>query len=507
MSNNVKYLKRFSAFGESIKAATPDQKAKETHAEKEVRKKRLLNNFEEFCYYYFPKVAKAKFAKWHRKYTRHMIENDRSIAAIMVARDQAKSSVTDMLDVFLYLKGEIRSMALFSHTETQAKLLLKSIKTALEKNQRIINDFGIQKGARWQDEWFITKNGASFRAFGAGQNPRGGKDDEEATRFDRLRFDDFDDPEVCRNPTRLDQHWKYVQGDCFGALHISGKYRITFLNNKIDEDCIIQRAYDLVKDKPGGLRLKVNLLDKDGNPTWPEAYTKEQCQEMINLMEDEADTEYFNNPSIKGKEFQKLWFIFAKLPPLRTYRYLISYLDGGFKKSEYSDTKCLVLIGLMNGEYHIRKVYLTNASKNEQVAWHYDLDEFLKKNNATAQMWMEEVFLLDMLYENFADAASPENYGYQIPIKGDKRQKPDKDLRIAATAGNYERKKVIFDESLKDDPDTKRLISQYLRFRVGSKTKKDGPDAVEGAMFKLKEMVFTSQPPETGTRTRSNKMY
>jgi hypothetical protein len=347
MSTAAKYLKRFAAFGEGVKSSSADRKPNETHADREKRKEKLLDNFEKFCLYYFPKVAKAPFAKWHKRYARHVTQNDRCFVALMVARDQAKSSVTAMLIIYLYLKGEIKSLGYFSHSEKQATLLLRAVKTALEKNRNLINDFGQQKGARWQDEWFITKTGASFRAFGAGVNPRGGKDDEEANRFDTQIFDDFDDPEVCRNANRLDNNWKYVQGDCFGAFHISGKRRIIFLNNKIDEDCIIQRAYDLAKTATGGLALKINLLDKHGKPTWPEAYTKEECQEMIDIMEDEADTEYFNNPSIKGKEFQKDWFLFEKLPPLSSYQYLLSYLDGGFKKTEYSDTKCLVLMGLI----------------------------------------------------------------------------------------------------------------------------------------------------------------
>lgn len=510
MSNTTKYLKRFEAFGQSVKAASEDVKINESREQKEARKKKLLKDFTKFAPYYFPKVCKSPFAKWHIRFANFMLKHCRALAVLMIARDQAKSSVTSMLIVFLYLNNEIKALGYFSHSEKQATLLLKAVKTALEKNQRIIDDFGKQRGARWQDDWFITKSGATFRAFGAGQNPRGGKDDEEANRFDTLIFDDFDDPEVCRNAERLDNHWKYVQGDCFGALHVSGKRRIIFLNNKIDEDCIIKRAYDLAKsleDTQNVLKLKVNLLDKNGEPTWPEAYTKQQCNEMIALMEDEADTEYFNNPSIKGKEFQKEMFQFKKLPPLSSYKYLVSYLDGGFKKTEYSDTKGLILIGLMNGEYHIHWVRVRNASKVEQVDWHYQLHEFLVQHNASAQMWMEEVFLLDMLYENFAEAAKPENYGFQIPIRGDKRKKPDKDLRIAATAGAYERGKVFFDSRLEHDRDCKELIRQYLRFRVGSKTKKDGIDAAEGGMHKLKEMIFISQPPAMGTRSKSNNMY
>ena len=292
----------------------------------------------------------------------------------------------------------------------------------MKKNQRLLRDYGSRQSlGNWEKSNFITTNGVTFSAFGAGQSPRGDKDDETADRFDFQIFDDFDHPEVCLNPDRLDKNWKYVTGDVFPAMHVKGKKRVAFLNNMIDEDCIIQRAWNHAKQFAGALQITVNLTTADGKSNWPGYYEDDECKEMIDLAQDEAQTEYFNNPVRKGTVFQKDWIHFKKLPPLNKYKYLVAYLDGGFKKTKTSDTKALVLVGMMEGEYHIRKVYVDNVSIGTMIDWHYDLHEWLASKNATVQWWMEEVFLLGLLHDHFDDAIKTK--GFRIPMQGDKRKK------------------------------------------------------------------------------------
>lgn len=473
--------------------STPEVHLNETPLQKAKRIKFLLGDFEEFCYYYFPKITKAKFAKWHKKFAKYLIEadNDITMAVAMVSRDMAKSSVTSLIFIHLYYKKEFKSLGLFSHNADNAIDLIKPIKIALEKNARLIADFGYRPSlGSWKAKRFVTTDNVSFSAFGAGQSPRGGKT-TDSNRYDVLIFDDFDDVEVCRSKERLAQNWKYVTGDCIPAMHVSGKKRVVFLNNKIAEDSIIQKAWDLSKTAFAKTtkRIKVNLVDAEGHSNWPEAYSDEQCQDMINLAEDEASTEYMNDPiDYRGEIFQPEWFQFKKMPPMSKYKIMVAYLDGGFKKTRHSDTKALVLIGFMDGEYHIRKVYVDNVTVESMIAWHYDLWEWLKQKAGAAMWWMEEVFLLGLLHDDF-DAAV-ETYGFRIPLMGDKRQKPDKDLRIAATSGKFERGKVWFCESLRHDRYAKRLISQYIRFKVGVKNnEKDGPDAVEGAFHLIDEQA------------------
>lgn len=484
-----------------------DEELVETPKEKLERTARLLNNFEEFCYYYFPKITKSKFAKWHKKFTKHLIDAkfNINIAVAKVCRDMAKSSVTVLLVIFMYYNGQYKSLGLFSHNYDKAEALLKPVKTALEKNELLIRDFGARQSlGEWSAGNFTTSDNVSFKAFGAGQTPRGAKNDD-SDRLDFLIFDDFDHSEVCASVERLDKNWKYVEGDCFAALHVTGKKWIVCLNNKIAEDCIIQRLWDKCeREFPNALLITVNLTDGEGNSMWPEAYTNEECAEMIALVGDEADTEYFNDPQEKGTEFLKEWFQFKKLPPLNRYKYLIAYLDGGFKKTKNSDTKALVLVGMINGEYHVRKCYVENVTIGKMVAWHYDLNEYLKSKNATAEWWMEEVFLLSLLHDHFDDAV--EEYGFRIPMRGDTRKKPDKDLRIGNTAGYFERGKVWFDESFKNERHMLRLIKQFLKFKKGVRNnEKDGPDAFEGAVYLLNEAARETVGDISVGTTRKNK--
>src|SRR5690606_25935462 len=91
---------------------------------------------------------------------------------------------------------------MISNTEDNAKRLLLPYKNILESNNRIINDYGVQRQVgKWEDHEFTTKFGFSFRALGAGQSPRGTRND--AARPDAIIIDDFDTDEKCRNKDRV----------------------------------------------------------------------------------------------------------------------------------------------------------------------------------------------------------------------------------------------------------------------------------------------------------------
>lgn len=468
----------------------------ESEHAKEIRIELLLQDFEKFAKYYFPNVCKADFAKWQLDYAEHVSTHEVCHVALKISRDMAKSSVTFMLVMYEYYRGNIKSLGYFAHTQTQAEMLLSAIKIAFQKNEALKHDFGnrINYGS-WATNRFVTTDGVSFRAIGAGQNPRGEKN-EDADRFDWQIFDDFDDPEVCRSIDRLDNNWKYVLGDCFAAFHVSGRRKIIGLNNKIAEDCIIERMYTHFKGMKNAFLRTINLTKgtatSPGKSNWPQAYNDEQCKDMIDLVGDEADTEYFNDPKELGKSFQKEWIQYKKMPALSRYKILVAYLDGGFKIGKSADTKALLLIGFFEGEYHVRKCYVENASIEAMISWHYDLWNWLKEKNAAAIWYMEEVFLLSLLHDHF-DAAV-QKYGFRIPMIGDKRKKPNKDLRIQNMAGFFERGKVFFDDELREDRHQKRLIQQFLKFRPGSTSKeKDGPDAFEGAVHIVNQFAMQMQ--------------
>lgn len=96
---------------------------------------------------------------------------------------------------------------------------------------------------------------------------------------------------------------------------------------------------------------------------------------------------------------------------------------------------------------------------------------------------MEANFMQDTILDEFRREG--ELRGYQLPITGDKRKKPDKFQRVEAVSPLWERGFVCYDEAQKDDPDMLAGIDQTLAFEKGMRGHDDGPDADEGAIWIL----------------------
>lgn len=492
-------LRDWDAYRLSIKNATPVD-VQEDEAQKKHRIASLLSDVEAFARYYFPHYCSKPFAPFHKRFFKRLFEKKRIFLTRAWARDHAKSVCAGVIaPIFLKFNKDLRNMIICSHSEGNAIDLLMPLQLELESNQRIINDFGVQAGlGTWEAGKFITTDGCSFRALGRGQSPRGARNKE--ARPDYILCDDLDEDEVCRNPKRMDDAWDWTIGALFGCLSISGPGRFVMVGNIIAKDSLVKRAIKVSDDHE-----QIDILHI-GQPSWKERFTLQECQYMISKMGYRlSQREYFNNPISEGKVFRKEWFRFKKLPSLREYKFLVAYLDPGFKKTKTSDSKALVLVGLHNGEFHIRKVFVGQASVEEMIEWGYAMDDYVKSNGGAYIFKMEEVFLQSLLYKDFDAAAKTKKR--PLPVSGDQRKKPDKDARISATSGYFERGQVYFDEAEESNHHTQELIEQYLNFETGVKTKKDGPDAVEGAFHLLSQSLMLNSDVSVGRRaTNKNRV-
>jgi hypothetical protein len=452
----------------SIRRATPVD-VNEAPRVREARVARLKGDFKAFCEYYFPHYCTAPFAKFQLKQQRLVQQNPRGVFCWIIARAHAKSVIHTILNpVFLMVNGELRTMLLTSYSETNAITLLSDVQAELEGNQRLIQDYGQFKGlGDWEQGRFITRDGVFFCAIGSGQSPRGVRN--EPVRPDYIVADDFDEDEQSRNPKRVDEAEKWLRGALFGAMDITGRGRFVMVGNKFAKDMVLSRVYEIADH-----RMQVNILDDSGQPSWPERYSAQECEFMITKMGyNVAQREYFNNPIQEGKTFRADWMVSKKLPPLKEYRGLVGYLDPGFKKTSTSDSKAWVLVGLHNGQYHIIKVYVGQASVSEMIGWGYELQEYCAKRGGAPRLRMEEVFLQDLLYQDFAEEAK-------------------------------KRGNVYFNEAEENDHHMKRLKEQLLNFQPGVKTHKDGPDALEGAIHDLSQgMTNTAEGIHIGQRHKS----
>ena len=200
-------LQRWEEFKEDIYKDVP---VEENLSRAEIEKHRtwLEAHPIEWIKFFFLAYAKSEFADFQKKAIKRCLANDEWYEVLSWARSLSKSTVTMFIVMFLVLTGRRKNVIMASATEDAAIRLLKPYKTNFEKNGRLKAYYGnLVNPGSWKESNFILKNGASFIGVGAGNAPRGSRN--EAVRPDCLLVDDFDTDEACRNPDTVDKNWRW----------------------------------------------------------------------------------------------------------------------------------------------------------------------------------------------------------------------------------------------------------------------------------------------------------
>ena len=112
----------------------------------------------------------------------------------------------------------------------------------------------------------------------------------------------------------------------------------------------------------------------------------------------------------------------------------------------------------------------------------------------------------DTLLDDFT--AEGDERGYQLPIRGDKRAKPNKEKRIEDISPLWERGFVFYNIDLQEDIDMKAGIEMTLEFEHGMRGHDDGPDADEGAIWMLQRSNRRKRnQPTWGYRQTSKNIW
>ena len=533
------------------------------------RKARLEADPEEWFKYYFPRYTFAIPAPFHKEATRRVLENREWYEVRIWSRELAKSTRTMMEVLYLVLVGhnctttksenkpmqiqlpapgnahkamiiplsvefkkthgvkeppgeeehkeigaainpldddetEItgqrtpkRYVLLISNSEDNAIRLLMPYKANLECNKRIIQDYGVQESTgNWQMGEFITQQGVAFRALGVGQSPRGTRN--EATRPDIILFDDVDTDADCLNPEIVARKWHWIEEAAIGTRSVSEPTTIIFCGNRIAADCCVERAAklaDYVDEK--------NIRDEQGHSIWPEKNSELDIDRVLGQKSYAAQQkEYFNNPLTEGSVFKEMAYKPAR--PLNEYKLLVCYTDPSYKNT--NDYKATILAGKWQNEFHIIKCFLAQATTAELIGWHYTVMDQVTGNNC--YYFIEEVFMQDVIMKEISDAGK--RTGRNIPIKGDTRKKPDKFTRIETLLDPLNRNGQLYlNEAEKDNPHMQRLAEQFLVFAPRSRAHDDGPDAVEGAIWKINDILLRGQTGGIityGRQTNENRL-
>lgn len=468
---------KWDAFAKEIRLATRVD-VEEDAAQKKKRIAYLESNQEEWFKYYFPNFATSEPAEFHKKATRRLVKNPRWFELRMWSRELAKSTRAMMEVLFLALaKKELKNIVLVSNSLDNATRLLSPFKKTLEDNQRIINDYGYQmKVIGWTETEFTTRSGISFRALGAGQSPRGTRN--ENYRVDFILIDDIDTDEECRNPKRIKDKFKWIQEALIPTVSVSGNYRILVCGNKIAKICIVSLCESLAD-----YVHQVNIRDKNGKSSWIEKNSEEDIDRILNLISYiSQQKEYFNNPITEGTVFVEMNY--KKMMPLIHYKWLVCYTDPSFKDTKKNDYKATVLVGRWKDEFHILKAFCLQTTTANMIEWNYEIADFVN-DRVPVYYLMEANFIQDTLINEFYKY-SVEKDKRVIPLKGDERKKGDKFSRIESLLEPLNTKlKLWINEDEASNPHMKRLEEQFLALEAGSSSHDDAPDAVEGAIWTI----------------------
>ena len=447
------------------------------------RIERARKDYAFFVSTYFPHLAKSKCGKFQIDAAKYLRDNPRARAVFEWARGHAKSShLSLMIPLWLKIQDDSTTkeplvMVLVSKSNDAAKRLLSDIQAELEANELYIHDFGQQKtNGLWTDGEFVTGDGSMFVALGRGQSPRGIK--KKGVRVNYISIDDIDDDEMVRNPRRVDEAVKWCMSALLGTMAM-GRGRFVLVGNRIGQKSVLGE----IAEKPHFYHTIVNALDRNGNPSWKENYTKAEIQSLREEMGELLfQKEYMNNPVVEGAVFERKYIRYGRMLKIRDYRAVVCYTDPSFKDTSKNDYKATMLVGLTTtGEYHVIKAYADQTKVSSMVEWHYDIQAFI--GEGVCRYYMEANFIQDSLLDEFKKEG--ERRGLQIPVLGDRRKKPDKFARIEAMQPMFERGLVLFNEKEKDSQGFQVLENQLLGFQRGSRINDDAPDALEGAIWIL----------------------
>ena len=480
-------------YKEDIARATPVDRNM-TAAEREKHREYLEKHPIEWIKFFFPNYVKYEFADFQKKAIRRIIAHDEWFEVLSWSRELAKSTVTMFIVMNLTLTGRKKNVILTSNSKDNAVRLLDPYRANLEANGRIMAYYGKQElPGSWTEDEFTTIGKVSFRALGAGQSPRGSRN--EAIRPDVLLVDDFDTDEDTKNPDIIQKRWDWWENALYPTRSISEPTLVIFCGNIIAKDCCVVRAGEMADSWD-----IVNIRDKNGFSTWPEKNSEEDIDRTLSkISKKAAQGEYFNNPISVGEVFENI--AYGKVPALSKFKFLVVYGDpapGESKGKKGKSFKTVSLCGKLGGRLYVIKTFLAQALNAEFIDWYVRMLEFVG-GKTNVYCYMENNKLQDPFFQQvFKPLVAKVRREQKIAlfIRGDEEKKTDKATRIEANLEPLNREgNLILNEAERDNPHMKELEDQFKLFTLTMRYPADGPDAVEGANRIIDELIRRIEPP------------
>ena len=513
--------KRFLERSQFIYKATLETLARETAEQQEARIKRLLKpeNYAEFFNWYFGKdtpvpMADCDCAWYHSAVYRKLHDNAFITLFNLIFRGGAKSTHANLGYPFaLKQAGLAKFFLVVGANELRAAMLLQDLQVQLECNNRIINDFGVQKlGGSWADGQFQTADRCTFMALGIDQPFRGLR--QNGVRLEYVSIDDVEDAKRAVNSRLPNEYADKVTGDIQGAF--STRSERTIVNNNYFTDTgfvasLLKRKgfnpkkwdtkQNFVKHEKYASVYLVNLTDKyyseveadpDGQweASWKERYSKADCLRKIEQYKHDKATlsnEYYNTPIKVGRLFKPESIKWVNPKPFAEYAVLVGFWD--FSYTQQGDTKAFALVGCKDTDYTLLDIFCRHCDIADALFYYFSKILGWLRQNASFICYYDANVSQKAIYEPVLISAARKYRAINIPLPT--HNATDKHIKISTTLGAaFASGKLLFSREIENHPDWAEASQQLFSFEKGCKSNDDFPDALAECVRQA-QIVFT----------------
>lgn len=433
---------------------------------------------------------------------------------IAAPRGHAKSTnltFKDSLHATVY--GYKHYILLISDSSEQAEGFLEEIKTELEENADLIEDFGVLKGEKtWRSNGILTKNDIKIEAIGSGKKVRGRK--HRNWRPDLIVLDDIENDENVNTPEQRKKLKSWFEkavskaGDTYTDIVYIGTvlHYDSLLNNVLHNPRYHAKKYRAVISWATNQKLwdawesiYINLFNEN-HEVDAQAFFEEHREEMLEgtevLWEDKLsyydliemkvtegeasfNSELQNDPvDPDNATFNEEWNDYYE-PELMDWKspefIFIGSNDPSLGKNKKSDTSAIINLALSikTGYMYVVDASIEKRKPDVIIEDIFQMSQRLKRDYAKGfyKFGVETVQFQYYFKEVMAHRSVEE--GEYLPIE-EIQSSANKKLRIESL------QPIIKNKYLKFSKEHKALLKQLREFPMGRND--DGPDALQMAV-------------------------
>lgn len=348
--------------------------------ERQKRIKKAEEDFEFFCKYYLSHAFSTKMSEYQKilidvitrgelkrkdierikKYMpeeRHVYLKEGKFEGVLdiEPRDHGKTTrMSQAFPLWLVLTKRDSFPVIVGASADRASDILESIRFEIENNERIIEDFGLQRGEKWAHRKITLKNGNSIAALGAGQSARGIKD--RYKRPTHIICDDLLKDQEVESKVSREKIYKWFKRV---VMNLGKGAKIIIVNTIMHPDDLPSRLLKEIQSGAleGWVGFHFSAITPDGKPLWTERWSLEEIEKKRQQLGSFVfATEWMNEPvAEEDRKFKPEWFQFYEPVELRNIKFerVVMAVDPAVGKAG-GDYSAIVVVGrTANGQIYV----------------------------------------------------------------------------------------------------------------------------------------------------------